>query len=183
MRVRVQKFAPKILLIFALVAAGALYTIAEEWKKYETNYTVIHYRKDDDLYKFTLRTGGFKFTKEGLDDSIALAKFRVDKIMDRVQALLDMYPPGLKIKILSYPDYASLGEQYRGYGNTGKPPIAFYLHKKRTIFLSVDSITDGMLAHEMAHAVINAFFSEPPPKKMQEVLAQYVDRHLWSSNR
>jgi hypothetical protein len=31
----------------------------------------------------------------------------------------------------------------------------------------------------MAHAVINFYFKVPPPAKMQEILAQYVDLHVW----
>ena len=37
----------------------------------------------------------------------------------------------------------------------------------------------GVLAHEVAHAIINQYFAVPPPSKVQEILSQYVDKHLW----
>jgi hypothetical protein len=61
----------------------------------------------------------------------------------------------------------------------GAVPVAFYSHGSRTIVISIDDITDRILAHEIAHAVICAYFLPPPPVRMQEILAQYVDKHLW----
>ena len=43
--------------------------------------------------------------------------------------------------------------------------------------VAVDSVTDNIIAHEIAHAVINAYFVIPPPARMQEILAQYMDQH------
>ena len=60
---------------------------------------------------------------------------------------------------------------------TGAAPIAFYSHGPRSIVVAVDSVTDHILAHEIAHAVINAYFVIPPPARMQEILAQYMDKH------
>ena len=150
-----------------------------EWKAYETNCCTIHYSDDDHLRTFTLRIGGFKFTSEGLDQRLSLVKPRMDEIMEKVQAALDMHPPEIHIKIFLYPDFGSLDKEFRKFTLTRKTPLAFYAHKTRSIYVDVSSITDGVLAHEMAHGVINFYFKTPPPAKMQEILAQYVDLHLW----
>jgi hypothetical protein len=40
-----------------------------------------------------------------------------------------------------------------------------------------------MLGHEIAHAIISSFFIVPPPEKIQEVLAGYVDYSLLKKSR
>jgi hypothetical protein len=44
----------------------------------------------------------------------------------------------------------------------------------------VDNVSDGVFAHEIAHAVIYKYFPRPPSSTAQEVLTQYVDKYLWS---
>ncbi len=146
---------------------------------YETNCCTIQYHDNELLTNFTLRIGGFKFTSKGLDDDPANIKKRVDEIMEKVQALLDMHPADLHIAIILYPDHDSLGKVFREFSATGNIPIAFYAHKTKSIYVNVSSVTDGVLGHEIAHAVISFYFGTPPPAKMQEILAQYVDLHLW----
>ena len=77
-----------------------------------------------------------------------------------------MYPDNFHIKISLYPQYK-------------EGMVALYSHKTKSITVYADRVTDGVFAHEIAHAVICNYFSEPPPRKIQEILAQYVDRYLW----
>ena len=151
----------------------------EEWKTYESNCCTIQYSDAGHLETFTLRTGGFKYTSKGLNDNPSNVIKRVDEIMEKVQATLDMYPSDFHISILLYPDYQSVEKIFRKFTLTGNIPLAFYSHKTKSIYVNSDSVTDGVLAHEMAHAVINFYFKVPPPAKMQEILAQYVDLHIW----
>ena len=58
----------------------------------------------------------------------------------------------------------------------GDVPVAFYSHKDKTIYLSADNVTDRVLVHEIAHAVMNAYFIPLPPRHVQEILAHYVER-------
>ena len=175
----------RVLIVFTIFIWIYIFLISEnayaqeEWKAYETNCCTIQYSDDDHLRKFTLRIGGFRFTSEGLDQRLSLLKPRIDEIMEKVQDALDMHPPDIRIKIFLHPDYRSLDKIFRQFTLTGKTPLAFYAHKTRSIYLDVSSITDGVLAHEIAHGVINFYFKTPPPAKMQEILAQYVDLHLW----
>lgn len=129
----------------------------------KTRYTEISYPSTDLLSDFFWRISGRRFTFTG-DTELATA--RVDRIAERVQAILDMQPPGFRVGVDLYP-------QYQG-GH-----IAAYSAKTGAIKVYVDKITDGVFAHEMAHAVISSYFDAPPPHKVQEILAQYVDQHLW----
>ncbi|MBP6342834.1 MAG: hypothetical protein KA403_02760 [Candidatus Omnitrophica bacterium] len=55
---------------------------------------------------------------------------------------------------------------------------AFYLDDTKTIYLSINDLTVGILGHEMAHAIISHYFGAPPPQNIQEILAGYVDYSL-----
>lgn len=106
----------------------------------------------------------------------------MDNIVERVSRLLDMYPSDLHFNIALYPKDKDIERAFLSMGGLRTyetAPIAFYSHKRRTIYISLEKLTAGVLAHEIAHAIINVYFDTPPPERMQEILAQYVDRHLW----
>lgn len=147
---------------------------------YETQYSSIYYLKESDLNGFVKNIGrGISLFGETQEKNPMLAKNRVDDIVDRVTKILDMYPANLHFRIYIYPTYKDLELKYLGMGIFGKTPIAFYNHKTRSIYVSLPDVRDGVLGHEIAHAVINVFFPVPPPARMQEILAQYADKHLW----
>lgn len=154
---------------------------AQEWtKNYKTQYAIIHYSNDNDLAIFTKNIDkGFSFSSESIENNPLLTKNRVDKIVERVRALLDMYPSGLYFSIYLYQTNKEIETMYRSMGFFDKAPIAFYSHRTKAIYISLESITDRIFAHETAHAVINFYFIIPPPARMQEILAQHVDRYLW----
>ncbi len=172
-----------LLIITSFFSFSLLFTTpvsaADDWKVFEANCCSIKYQTDEHLRNFTFRIGGFKFTSEGLDDNPANVKIKVDDVMGKVQSILDMHPADLHISILLYPDHSTLDRIFRQFTSTGNTPIAFYSHKTKSIYVDISSVTDGVLGHEIAHAVINFYFVTPPPAKMQEILAQYVDLHLW----
>jgi len=128
-----------------------------------TRFCAIHCGESGTLSGFAWRITGQKPTPAEIP---ALTQKRVDELVERVEDLLDMYPSRLHFDIILVPRYTG-GE------------IAFYSHKTRSITVAVDRVTDGVLAHEIAHAVICHYFPVPPPERTQEILAQYVDRHLW----
>ncbi|PKL50029.1 MAG: hypothetical protein CVV37_07380 [Nitrospira bacterium HGW-Nitrospira-1] len=152
-------FAVFCLGLFLIIFAQSLE--AETWtKKLETQYTVIYYSNENDLDAFVGKAGN------------------IDRIVNRVEGLLDMYPADLHFNIYIYQTYRETEAIYRTMGELDRAPIAFYSHKTKTVYISLETITDGVLAHEAAHVVINFYFVTPPPVRMQEILAQYVDRHL-----
>jgi len=151
----------------------------ESSKTYQTRYAVISYAEEKDLHTFTRNTGsGLSFLWESLERNPLLAKTQVDKIVETICSLLDMHPPNLRFGITLYRTQAEVTTAYKAQGMTGAAPIAFYSHGARNIAVAIDTITDGILAHEIAHAVISAYFVVPPPARMQEILAQYMDKHF-----
>ncbi len=149
-------------------------------KTYETLYSTVNYNQDVEIYEFGRRIG----TSEAAlvrdnQKALVLMKENIDRIVYRVKTILDMYPVAFHFNIFIYPNYNDVREVYRSKGMTGAAPISFYSDKAKTVYLSLENVTDRILAHEIAHAVINAYFYIAPPAQVQEILAQYVDKHLW----
>ncbi len=168
-----------ILILFLLLIAPDVSISQEMWESYETDCCSIQYYDEAQLNDFAFRVGGIRYTSNGLDGDIETTGYRVDEIMEKVRSTLDMYPEEVVITILLYPDHDSLGEVFREITQEEYVPLAFYSHSTESIYIDASSITEGMLAHEMAHATINIYYDEPLPAKTQEILAQYVDKHLW----
>lgn len=171
-----------IIILQALFVLHSSEVPAHVWKKpYETDYATIYYTRTRDLNRFAKNIGNsFLSFGESQKKNPMLARNRVDKMVESVRRLLDMYPSDLHFNIYVYPNFYELEAKYKGMGMLNKTPVAFYSHRERAVYLSAPDITDGVLAHEIAHAVINSFFLVPPPEKTQEVLARYVDEHLWA---
>ncbi len=148
-------------------------------ERYQTRYADILYTREQDLRSFTSDIGqGLSLWTESPRKNPVLTQHRVDGIVDSVIKLLDMRPVTLRFSIRLYRRQTDLEQAYRRIGVLREVPAAFYSHQSRTISVSLDNISARMLAHEIAHAVICAYFSAPPPARMQEILAQYVDEHL-----
>jgi hypothetical protein len=142
-------------------------SFGQGFKKFDTRFTEIYYENDDDMREFLWRISGREvdvYTYPGF------AKSNIDRIVEKVQSLLDMYPEEFKVAIYLRPRY-------------DKGHIAFYSEDANSITAYADRVTQNVIAHEISHAVIYDYFPVPPPKKAQEILSQYVDRHLWNGGR
>lgn len=102
----------------------------------------------------------------------------LDSIFLEVSDILDshIYTFSGELKIVFTKD--DIGEIYKFYFNKDFHERSFYIYEKNTVYISYSDMTLGMLAHEVAHAVISYYFGVPPPMKIQEVLAGYVEYHL-----
>jgi len=130
----------------------------------KTKYSIVHYTNDKDIDDFIWRLGGQRL--EFVNDP-QLASNRIDRIISRVEAILDMWPENFTVHL------------YLHRGILRPNEVAFYEYKTKALNISVDYASDGVLAHEVAHAIINQYFATPPPSKVQEILSEYVDKHLW----
>ena len=84
-----------------------------------------------------------------------------------------------RLKIMVFDDSDEMeAEYFRIFGVSGKGVKSFYAHKYATIYASEKTISDSVLAHEMAHAVVDNYFSVVPPRKLGDIMASYVDVHL-----
>jgi hypothetical protein len=149
-------------------------------KTYQTQYAIVSFTDESDLHTFTRNIGtGLSFLLDSPEKNPLLVKTRVDKIVERVCSILDIRPLNLRFGIMLYKTEVEFAAAYKATGISGPAPVAFYSHITRSIAVITGKITDRIIAHEIAHAVLCIYFDTPPPARMQEILAQYVDKHLW----
>jgi hypothetical protein len=165
---------------FLLVSLPPAILAQDVVKTYRTQYTIISFKDEMDLHTFTGNIGtGLNFLLEGQGKKPEPVKNRVDKIVERVCSILDIHPLNLRFGITLYKAETEFAAAFRATGISGSAPVAFYSHKTRSIAVLPGKVTDRIIAHEIAHAVLCIYFVAPPPARMQEILAQYVDKHLW----
>ena len=173
-----------VLLFIFLGATDLAYAIT-----YDSKLIKIEYDSPDDLKAFadkirpvpvTVVMGEIMFD---LDHDKANLGTLLAMVYKRVQMLLDMALPNraFKIRIHSTPQgvleaFKSAGGVVSQYQNSH--PLAFYHKKTNTIHLQTETLTMGMLAHEMGHVVQLNYFVIAPPLKVQEMLCQYIDREI-----
>lgn len=152
-----------------LLALLLFYFPAKAWaqpnKILKTQYTTVYFSQDSDLNDFLWRLGGKRLE---VSSDIQLAQNRIDRLVNRVQLILDMWPNELKFFI------------YLERGALEFNKTAYYNEPAKAIHISVDYTSDGVLAHEIAHVIISQYFPSPVPSKVKEILCQYVDKNLWS---
>lgn len=156
------------------------------WIQIETDYAIIRYKSDDDLLKFhkSVDYGPGKWNRTSVFSNIVISEVRqmvaqkTDAIFERAQAILDMRKKFKKPFIDIHQDARELKRAYtliyKGQCNVR----AWYRYRNNTVYLNAGDVHKGMLAHELAHAIIDHFLIVKPPSETAEILARYVDSHL-----
>ena len=89
-------------------------------KIFKTKYSVVHYSDKQDIDDFIWRLGGQKLE---VSDNPQLASSRIDRIVNRVEALLDMWPenPHLDVEYQAWkggPNVNAIGRYILGLMHT-----------------------------------------------------------------
>lgn len=103
---------------------------------------------------------------------------KIDLLFEKVQAILDMRKEMKKVRVRVFSNSDQLHEAYEKIYKQKCSVRGWYLYEFDTVFLNVQDVHAGMLAHELGHAVIDHFFAVRPPRSTAEILAVYVDMHL-----
>ncbi len=106
-----------------------------------------------------------------------LAK-KVDLLFEKVQLILDMRKEMRKVRVRVYSNADQLHAVYKKIFKKKCAVRGWYLYEFNTVFLNVKDVHEGMLAHELGHAIIDHFLAVRPPRATAEILAKYVDMHL-----
>ena len=158
-----------------------------QWNVLETKHTIVHYQSSSDLRKlnqkvdFSPGSWGLKglFAKPSPHELHSQTKNTLDALYERVQEILDMRK---RMKPVVIRIYSTKKQLHAAYDNVyGKPCQlrAWYIYESNTISVTVEDLHEGILAHEMAHAVIDHYLLVRPPPATTEILARYVDSHLF----
>ena len=148
----------------------------------ETEYTTITYFDPKALRDFNskLYMGNLSYLLKGkksetIQDEV---KNKIDLIIEKVETVLDMYPPRLRFQIVIHRSTKGVQNSYKTLYNREVNYIAFYSPGKNTVFYSADNAKLRVVTHEIGHVVAENYFDISPPPKIHEVLAQYAEMHI-----
>ena len=148
----------------------------------KTRYATIVYSSEEQLRTFNkeISLSGLSYllrSKRSItaEDEI---KNKLDVIIERVETILEMFPNEVKFTVSLLSSDDDVQRIYRSRYGKSVDYIAFYSPRDKTVFVSVKDIDTGVLAHEIAHVIIDLFYGIATPAKIHEVLAQYVETHL-----
>lgn len=157
------------------------------WQTLESKHTIIHYQSIEDLEKFDkkIKFGPSQWNIRQLysdseaDDFETKMKMKMDALYVRVQKILDMRKKMKKVTINIYRDRDQMNAaHYRLFKKKAKFR-SWYVYEKNTVYIGLDDMFAGMLAHEIGHSVIDHYLLVRPPSITAEILARYVDKHLY----
>ena len=103
----------------------------------------------------------------------------LDSLFLRVSDILGIHLYNLQVNIKICRNLARLKEIYNKLFNSSLGDrLSFYVYDLNTIYVSEEGFRREIVGPEMAHAIICHYFVVPPPVKIQEVLAMYVEYNL-----
>lgn len=102
----------------------------------------------------------------------------VDALFNEVSGILDMHIYSYHGTIKVCPNKEELERVFYDIFKYELKAESFYHHMENTIYINAENLKPGILAHEMAHAIITHYFVVVPPVKAQEVLSGYVEYNI-----
>ena len=156
------------------------------WIMLETKHTIVRFLQTEDLDTFN-RSMDFRreswgwrqlFADKTPDSLHEEISGKIDNLYERVQEILDMRKKNPKVFINLYPNRKELDQTYYRLYQSKNNIRAWYFFDHNTIYVNIEDVHEGMLAHEMAHAIIDHFLLVRPPSASAEILARYVDAHI-----
>ncbi len=158
----------------------------EQWLAIESKYTKILYRTPEDLVRFDRKlkyepsSRGLKslFSHKPSGSITEKVADKVDALFERVQEILEMRRKMKKPTIFIYPNRRQLHGAYNQLFNRPCKIRAWYQYSTNGVYVNVKDLHERMLAHELAHAIIDHYLLVRPPPATAEILARYVDSHL-----
>ena len=160
---------------------------APQWISYKSNQVTLVYTSDINLRRLEARLHTRYFSVSAVErDLFSNPSYnierriisRLESVLLRVEQILAMNPPYIELKIKIFRNRRELSQEYLGLFGAVQNYKSFYISSQDTIYTSMQDISDSVMSHELAHAVIDNYFKVTPPEKTAELLATYVDSHL-----
>ena len=153
----------------------------EDMKRIETKHTIVKFNDEEIVSKFANEVSYGISLLEGLkiEDEECIIR-SIDGILEKTEDLLEMEKEReSKFNINVYDTKQSMKDAFYQTYRYHSALRAWYSFHLNTVFCTVEDIDQGMLAHELGHAIIDEFFGFKPPEKTAEILSKYVDTHLY----
>lgn len=155
------------------------------WSDIATGYFTVSIdgRVDRDTVERQLRRNSYSFLFFGkntrnngtIEERIAS---RLDTLCERAMDILDMYPKMQKVGIRIFKNSQDLNTAYQMLTGKQGDVKAFHVNDYGMIYTSEDTISDSVMVHEIAHAIVDSYYKGIPPPDVGEMLASYVDMHI-----
>ena len=172
----------KILKVILVIVCISLPVTVSSDNEVASRYVTIKYVGEDCLKRFnkSISLGSLSYLMANRRSITVIdeIKNKVDVVLERVETILEMFPKEVHITIVLLPSDEEVQKIFRSKYGKDVDFISFYSHRDKTIYISVRDIRIGVLAHEIAHAIIDLYYAIPTPVNVQEALAQYVEAQL-----
>jgi len=164
--------------------------VGSSWQYIETKHTIIKFttlktiKKVDHKIENPRCKWGLKglFAFRAAKSPTDSVKQKVDAIVERVHEILDMRKRMKKVVIYIFPTnkhFHEASSRMVGTNKTKRRIRAWYVYEQNAIYINADDVHEGIIAHEVAHAIVDNFLAVRPPRATAEILARYVDKNLF----
>lgn len=126
------------------------------------------------IFTYRLSSIASLTSKPSSNPNVVLAQ-NIDSIFEEACDTLGFQLPDYHGKIKFVRNQETLNRIFNRMFNDNYHERAFYYHDHNTVYISAEDATLGMFGHEVSHAAMSHYFVVPPPPKIQEVLAGYVE--------
>ena len=140
----------------------------------DVNIVALNRKIDTYRVDFGLTEKPIRQSREPKDEVL----YKFDLVFFKVQELLDMRPAGISLNVKVYPRKNDLDKIYVELYNEEGRFIAFYVFDLNTLFACEEKVSVSVVAHEIAHCIVDHHFEIQPPKKIAEMIAHYAELHL-----
>lgn len=103
---------------------------------------------------------------------------QLDTLLLAVLEIMDIRLKNFKCKLKICKNRSGLSDVADTLFGQEISPGGFYVVSLETLYVDAENVTLTILGHELSHAVQTQYFVVPPPEKIQEVLAGYVEFQL-----
>ena len=182
-------FAGALAVLAALAAIPPGVRAEDGWKQISSLHADIMFHDQSHLAAFerklqfnpTLFGLSSRFDIAASDDTETKASKKVDALFERVQDLLDMRRNMDKVIIRIHKDSVEIQSAFKQFNPRSDHPVprSWYTYEQRTVFVNLQDIREGILAHEMAHHVIDHYLQVRPAAGSAEMLAIFAEKHLF----
>jgi len=154
----------------------------------EGNYTRLVFSDRGDIARLNKKidfggSGGWFASSAPAETEGRLLR-KMDAIYDKVQLILDMRKPQqLKLLVRVASDKDELAATFFKIFKRKSSSRAWYVYEYNTVYINVQDVNAGIIAHEFAHSIIDHYFAVRPPRASAEILATYVDKYLFDEVR
>ncbi len=169
----------------ASIISGSTFVDGNDWTVIDSVFCTIYFKDKVDARRVSDKIDTYRIdyglsekpvrSGKSANDDVA---YKFDLIFFKVQELLDMRPKDLHLNVRIYKGQPDLDRVYMEIFDQQNKFIAFYIFKLNSLFASEEKISANVMAHEIAHCIVDHYFSVTPPTKVAEMIAQYADLHL-----